>query len=223
MNRGCAATPCRARWSDGGRSALAPCYVGAALSRARANLCGCAAAAAALLASTGCGGGDRRDADAPGGSYRVEVRRASFAPEQHLGQRRTLVISVRNAGDQTIPNLTLTVRGFSDRSRGPRDADLGRELWIVDRAPPGAMTAFEDTWTAGRLDPADTATLRWEVTPVVAGRHELTYEIAPAVAGSGRIELARGGEARGSISVRVTDRPPSARVDPRTGEIRRQE
>lgn len=199
------------------------CYVGAALSRTRANLCGCAAAAAALLAPTGCGGGDRRDADLPGGSYRVEVRRASFAPEQHLAQRSTLVISVRNAGEEAIPNLTLTVRGFSDRSGGPREAELGRDLWIVDRAPAGATTAFEDTWTAGRLDRADTATLRWEVTPVVAGAHELTYEIAPALAGSGRIELARGGEARGTISVRVTDRPIRARVDPRTGAIRRQE
>ena len=191
------------------------------MSRTLANLCGCAAAAAALLA--GCGGGERRDADVPGGTYTVDVARASFAPEQHLAQRAALVISVRNAGEQAIPNLTLTVRGFSDRSSAPREADLGRDLWIVERGPAGAMTAFEDTWTAGRLAPGDTATLRWQVTPVVAGRHELTYEIAPAIAGSGRIERSRGGDARGSISVRVTDEPPRARVDPRTGAVRRRE
>jgi hypothetical protein len=193
------------------------------LSRPRANLCPCAALAAALLAVGGCGGGERSDAPAADGTYTVDVRRASFLPEQRLAQRSALVIAIRNAGEATIPNLTVRVRGFAGRAGGPRDADLGRDLWIVDREPAGTTTAFEDTWAAGRLEPDDTATLRWEVTPVVAGRHALRYEIAPAFAGTGRAQLAGGGAARGSLSVRVTETPATARVDPRTGAVRRQE
>src|SRR3954447_4945867 len=131
------------------------------------NLRACAAAAAAVLAFAGCGGGERRDADAPQGTYRVAVTRAAFPSEQHLAQRSALVIAVRNAGGETIPDLSIVVRGFTDRMGGPRNADPGRDLWIVDRGPAGAATALADTWTAGRLAPGDTATLRWEVTPVV--------------------------------------------------------
>jgi len=194
------------------------------LRRARPNHCACAAAAAATLALAGCGGGEeRRDAGVADRTYTVALERASFLPRQRLAQRNALVISVRNAGERAIPNLTVTVRGFTDRSGGPRDADLGRDLWIVDRPPAGATTAFEDVWAAGRLQPGRTATLRWEVTPVVAGTHELTYEIAPATVGGGRIALPGGAAPRGSLTVHVTGKPARARVDPRTGGVVRQE
>lgn len=150
------------------------------------------------------------------------MERASFLPRQHLAQSTALVIAVRNSGAQPIPNLAVTVRGFDTRSGDPRAADAGRDLWIVDRGPAGARTAFEDTWAAGRLEPGRTAELRWEVTPVVAGTHELTYEIAPAIAGGARLELRSGGRARGSLTVRVTRAPARARVDPPTGRVVRQ-
>ena len=193
--------------------------------RARANLRANATAAALALALAfpGCGGDERRDAGATDRTYTVDVQRAAFLPRQHLAQRNALVLAVRNAGQETIPNLTVTVRGFTDPSGGSRDADLGRDLWIIDRGPRAAATGFQDTWTAGRLAPGHTATLRWEVTPVVAGTHELTYAIAPALAGGGRVELARGGAAEGSLTARVSATPPEARVDPRTGEVRRSE
>ena len=202
---------------------MGPCYVGAAVPTARANLCACAAAAAATLPLAGCGGDERRDAGAPEGVYSVEVKRATFLPRQRLAQRNTLVIAVRNAGEETIPNLVVTLRGLTDGPGGPRGADLGRDLWIVDRAPSEERTAFADTWSAGRLEPDETATLRWDVTPVVAGTHELTYAIAPALTGSARAELAGGGAAQGSLTARVSDTPARARVDPRTGEVLRNE
>jgi hypothetical protein len=176
-----------------------------------------------MLVLGACGGAERRDAGSTAATYTVDVRRASFAPRQHLAQRNALVISIRNTGERTIPDLAVVVRGFAERRSGSRDADAGRDLWIVDRGPDGATTAFEDTWTAGRLEPEQTATLRWQVTPVVAGTHELRYEIAPAVAGRGRVRLAGGAPARGSLTARVADRPAAARVDPRTGAVRRRE
>ncbi|HVF77481.1 MAG TPA: hypothetical protein VNA28_04210 [Solirubrobacteraceae bacterium] len=188
--------------------------------RARANLWACAAATLAVAA---CGGGERRDAGVRASTYTVDVERVSFLPQQRLAQRNALVIAVRNAGEETIPNLTVTVRGFAGRTTGSRDAGLGRDLWIVDQAPGGTTTAFEDTWSAGRLDSGRTAQLRWEVTPVVAGTHKLTYEIAPAVAGSSRLKLRSGERARGSLTVRVSGKPAQARVDPRTGAVQRKE
>ena len=198
-------------------------YVGAALRRAPAILCAPAAAVAATLVLAGCGGAERRDADASDATYTVAVQRASFPERQHLAQRTALVLAVRNTGDRAIPDLVVTVRGFTDRSGGARNADPGRDLWIVDRGPAQAGTALEDTWAAGRLEPGRSATLRWELTPVVAGRHELRYEIAPGLAGAGRAQLAGGDVPRGTLSARVSDTPAKARVDPRTGAVVRDE
>jgi hypothetical protein len=186
------------------------------------NLCVGAAAAAATLAFAGCGD-ERRDAGVPASTYTVALERASFPPEQHLAQRSALVIAVRNGGTEAIPNLVVTVHGFTDRQSGARTSDPTRDLWIIDRGPAGAATAFQDTWAAGRLGPNRTATLRWDVTPVVAGAHKLTFEIAAALAGPARAQLAGGGEPRRSLTVRVAGKPARARVDPRTGGVQRRE
>ena len=209
------------REPSGGGDAL--WYVGAALRRAPAILCAPAAAVAATLGLAGCGGAERRDAGAGAATYTVAVQRASFPAQQHLAQRTALVIAVRNTGDRAIPDLVVTVRGFTDRSGGARNADPGRDLWIVDRAPAEAGTALQDSWSAGRLEPGRSATLRWELTPVVAGRHDVRYEIAPGFAGAARAQLAGGDAPRGTLRARVTDQPAKARVDPRTGAVVREE
>lgn len=192
--------------------------------RVTANLCACAAATVATAAIGACGGDDeRRDADAPRGTYTVDVTRAAFPDVQRLGKQATLVLRVRNPGERPIPNLVVTVRGFRDRAGGSRDADLGRDLWIVDEGPGAAATAFEDTWTAGRLEAGRTATLRWRVTPVVPGTHTVRYAVAPALAGAARARLDGGGRPAGALRVRVRSDPARARVDPRTGAVRRDE
>ncbi len=186
-------------------------------------LCAPAAAVAATLGLAGCGGAERRDAGDADATYTVAVQRASFPAQQQLAQRTALVIAVRNTGDRAIPDLVVTVRGFTDRSGGARDADPSRDLWIVDRAPAEAGTALDDAWSAGRLEPGGSTTLRWELTPVVPGRHALRYEIAPGFAGAARAQLAGGDVPRGTLSARVTDQPAAARVDPRTGAVVRDE
>jgi hypothetical protein len=194
------------------------------LRRATANLCACAAATAATVLLGACGGGERRDAGAPGGTFSVAIARASFPAQQHLAEQSTLELIVRNTGEDAIPELVVTVHGFTDRSGGPRDADLGRDLWIVDDGPGAAATAFEDTWIAGRLEPGRSKTLRWSLTPVVAGTHAVRYELAPSLTGSARVRLARGGAgAGGTLRARVSGAPARARVDPRTGDVRRSE
>jgi hypothetical protein len=189
------------------------------LRRTTANLCACAAASAATVLLGACGGGERRDAGAPDGTYTVAVERSSFPARQRLAKAAALVLTVRNTGEQAISDLVVTVRGFRDRSGGARNADVGRDVWIVDHGPGAQATAFQDTWTAGRLAPGRATTLRWDVTPVVAGTHTLRYEIAPALAGGARAQLGDGGLPTGSLRARITSQPAKARVDPRTGAV----
>jgi len=73
------------------------------------------------------------------------------------------------------------------------------------------------------LSPGERATLRWRVTPIVAGTHALSYSIAPNLQGSARTRLAGGGAPRGTLTVNVAAKPARTRVDPRTGRVVRKE
>jgi hypothetical protein len=179
-------------------------------------------AAALALATAGCGGGERRDADAGDGPYTVDVARAQFPQRQHVGARTTLAVTVRNTGEDTIPALAVTVHGFSERSGDAAQADARSAVWLVDEEPPGATTAIEDTWATGALAPGRATTLRWQVTPVLAGTHKLDYAIAGDLAGGAETRVAGGGRPRGSLTVRVDAKPAQARVDPRTGAVIRE-
>ncbi|HEV7882747.1 MAG TPA: hypothetical protein VGO81_04215, partial [Solirubrobacteraceae bacterium] len=100
--------------------------------------------------------------------------------------------------------------------------DTRNLVWLVDDFPPGSVTAIEDTWATGPLAPGAQVTLRWRVTPVLAGRHALDYAVAADLAGAGRTRLGGGGRPRGTITARVDERPPRTRVDPRTGRVTRE-
>jgi hypothetical protein len=208
----------------GGGRARGLCYVAAAVWSGPANLRASAAVAVAslVLAAAGCGGDERRDAGAGDRAYTVDIARAQFPKRQHLGDNPVFAITVRNAGDTTIPNLVVTLHGFSQRSGDAAQADARELVWLVDDPPPGSVTAVDDAWAAGPLEPGRQVALRWRVTPVLAGSHTLDYALAADLAGAARTRLADGGRPHGSITVRVDDRPPQALVDPRTGRVVRE-
>jgi hypothetical protein len=180
------------------------------------------AAAALAFAATGCGGGERRDAGGNDGPYSIDIVRTQFPARQHLADKPAFVMTVRNTGDTTIPNLVVTLHGFSERSGASTQADARTLVWLLDDEPPGAVTAIEDTWAAGPVAPGKDVTLRWHVTPVLAGTHKVDYAIAPDLAGTAQMSVAGGGHPRGSLTVRVDGRPAQARVDPRTGRVIRE-
>jgi hypothetical protein len=115
-----------------------------------------AAGLAAALAVAGCGSGARQDASEPSGKFPVLVTSASFPSAQRLSQHSHLVISIRNAGSKTIPNLAVTicnvtctyspralqlhegtsVAAFSQYLDQAGLASHSRPVWVVDR-PPG--------------------------------------------------------------------------------------
>lgn len=184
----------------------------------------CGALAAGALAA--CGGGERQDADAQEGTYRVEVTRASFPSDQKLAKKSRLVIAVRNADDETIPNVAVTVRGFERTVEDPRLADQSRPTFVINgepaqigglpesrqQAPRGGDTAYVGTWALGRLRPGETKRFAWNVTAVHAGPYRIEYRVAAGLHGKAQAVLASGEPPRGVFTGVVEDDPPDARI-----------
>ena len=56
----------------------------------------------------GCGG-ERQDADAPTGTFNLDVTDASFPAEQRVAEPSTMRLDVANTGDREVPDLAVTV------------------------------------------------------------------------------------------------------------------
>jgi hypothetical protein len=185
-----------------------------------------AIALAGLIVVTGCGG-ERQDADEPEGEFPVEVVSATFPERQKLAQSSNLVITVRNAGRETIPNIALTVEGFGYRKADPDLADRERPRFAVNgvpveiagfpdsknATPRGCDTAYVDTWACGPLRPDAQATFRWSVTAVQAGPFEIDWRVAAGLGGKAKAVGAGGGPApTGSFAGSISSRPAQTRV-----------
>lgn len=181
-----------------------------------------AIAAAALLAAgalAGCGSGPRQDENEPEGNFPVELSQASFPRAQGLGQTAPFSLAVTNIGDETIPDVALTVDGFANPDAVPGSADPARPLWIVNAGPLGATTAYVNTWTLGALRPGQTRRFTWSVTAAVPGTHTVSYRAGAGLHGKAVAVADGGGVPSGSVTVRVTRRPRETTVDPETNEL----
>jgi hypothetical protein len=179
-----------------------------------------------LFSIGACGGGERQDENEPEGNFRVDVVRASFPKKQSLAQKTALVITLRNADDETVPNIAVTVDGFEFRSQEPDVADPARPRFAVngvpreiggfpeakDTTPPGCETAYVNTWACGPLRPGREKTLRWSVTPVKAGSYDIRWRVAAGLNGKAKAVADGGGAPTGSFSGTVSAAAPKARV-----------
>ncbi|MGH2743420.1 MAG: hypothetical protein ACRDN8_13280 [Thermoleophilaceae bacterium] len=192
---------------------------------ARRNLC--ALTLAGVVAVVGCGGAERQDEDEPEGDFAVEVVRASFPEDQKLAKSSNLLITVRNAGDRTIPNIAVTVDGFNYRKADPELADPERPQFVIngvprdiggfpeskDASPLGCDTAYVNTWACGPLRAGRERSFRWSVTAVKAGEFDIRWRVAAGLDGKAKAVGAGGGEApRGSFTGTVSDEAPEVRV-----------
>src|SRR5688500_7881944 len=153
------------------------------------------------LAFAGCGGGERQDADEPEGNFSVDVVGATFPEKQRLAEQSELRVRVRNADSKAIPNLAVTVNGFSRRSQQQGLADPSRPIWIIDDGPRGGVTAYTNTWALGRVRAGETKEFVWDVTPVKAGNYEVKYRVAAGLDGKAKAVLAGGERPSGSFNV----------------------
>lgn len=175
--------------------------------------------AAALAGVSGCGGsGERQDANEPSGDYPVEITQVKFPPRQGYGETSRLVISVKNTGEEKIPNIAMTVNGFYYRSEQPDVADPARPVWILNLPPANGQTAMVNTWALGSLDPGRVATFVWNLTAVKSGNHRLDYRAAAGLNGKARAVTDTGGVPAGTIAVRITPKPRKSYVLP-NGEV----
>jgi hypothetical protein len=132
---------------------------------------------AASVVAAGCGGGSRQDEDEPKGEFPVEVVSATFPKEQKLAKDSKMEIVVRNAGDEEIPVISVTVEcprspdqgqrsagsggspsgtggqggGFNYRTTFPGVADPSRPQFVVNTIP----TRTPRNYDRGRLDPLE--------------------------------------------------------------------
>src|SRR5215210_6438183 len=182
--------------------------------------------AVCLLALAGCGG-ERQDENEPEGDFPVEVVKASFTEKQKLAKSSDLVVSVRNAGNDTIPNIAITVNGLDVRKEDPDLADPSRPVFALngvqveiagfpeakDASPRGCDTAYVNTWACGPLKPNQEKTFRWSVTAVKAGSFKVDWRVAAGLDGKAKAVAAGGGPApRGRFSGTISDAAPDVRV-----------
>jgi hypothetical protein len=173
----------------------------------------------AVLLAAGCGGPARQDADEPSGEFKVEIVSASFPRAQHIAEPVQLKVRVRNADDETLDNVAVTVEtkpaegqaalAFGQHENNPALADSGRPVWVLDEGPAGGDVASVNTWSAGRLGPGESKELVWKLVASRAGRYTIGYRASPGLTGRAR---AAAGRTSGSFDVRIDDEPVPARV-----------
>lgn len=178
----------------------------------------------------GCGGGARQDADAPSGTFELDVTGATFPAKQHVAGATTLKLEVVNKGDKEVPNLAVVVQtkpttagqssvAFATRSGDTSLQDSARSVWVVDAGPKGGDSAYVDTWAVGPLAPGATKKLEWQVTPVQPGEYTIAWRLAPALVGDVHLD---GGRTQGSFDVTISNKPVPAHVG-KDGEVVRGE
>jgi hypothetical protein len=134
---------------------------------------------------------------------------------------------VRNAGDETVPNVAITVNGLNFRATQPGLADADRPRFVVngipreigglpeakDATPAGCDTAYVNTWACGRLKPGAERTFVWSVTAVKAGPYAVAWRVGAGLNGKAKAVAAGGGPApSGSFSGTVSRAAPEVRV-----------
>jgi hypothetical protein len=133
------------------------------------------AAVAIAVGITACGGGERQDATEPSGNFAVQIVKAKFPNHQRLAEVSDLQLEIKNVGDDTVPNLAVTINtvaqgqrnlkspatstgsgqgSFNIRVDEPNLASPFRPVWILEEHYPKLITP---DYTLKNLDKAPTA------------------------------------------------------------------
>jgi len=186
-------------------------------------------AVAALLAACG---EESSDSNEKAGTYRIDVVHSSFPPEQRLGQTSLMRLGFRNAGDQTVPTLTVTISiggkqgaesslPFAIRDPQPGLAQGDRPVWVLSETyprfagssePGGASTSNRKTFALGPLKPGATATAIWKLSAVKAGRWTIAYRVGAGLGEQVKAETASGGQPGGTFIAEITSALPETEV-----------
>lgn len=185
------------------------------------------------LGLSACGGSEeRQDESEPSGEYPVDVVSSKFPLSQRLAETTDLELGIENTGDETIPNLAVTIftdegaaGSFSVREDNPALANPNRPVWILENkfpqiegepAPEGSSpgtVSQTNTFGFGELPAGERMELVWKLTPVKSGTYTVNYELAAGLYGKAKAIDSSGAQPKGKFSVTITDKPPQARVN----------
>ena len=182
------------------------------------------------------GGGDPQDASEPEGDFPVELVTSKFPTRQRLAEATNLVIGVENTGEETIPNLAVTIStagegsdtaagSFSIREDNPALANPNRPVWILENkfpriegepAPEGSSpgsVAQTNTFGFGELPAGERLEMDWKLTPVKSGTYTINYEVSAGLYGNAKAVTSDGSPPEGKFVVTISDVPPTASVN----------
>ncbi len=156
------------------------------------------------LGLAACGSGTPQDADEPSGEFPAQVSKASFPHHQVLANATNLELAIENAGQQTIPDLAVTIHtgkikagvtatgtgqgSFSIRLNNPSLANPNRPVWILENQYPKLLTPglkakdIHRAPSAG-AEAAQTDTFQFGALPAGESRH-IVWHLTPVMAGS---------------------------------------
>ncbi len=95
-----------------------------------------------LAAGVASCGGTRQDANEPEGNFPVSIVSADFPSNQKLAENANLTLAVENSGDQTIPNLAITIFTSSNTSTGESTTTTGTTSTNTTADLPQAQGSF---------------------------------------------------------------------------------
>ena len=122
---------------------------------AKATIATGTAALALAWGVSACGGGERQDVTEPSGNFPVEVAKAKFPERQQLVETSDLELEINNVGDETIPDLAVTIyttltptptgepkaaTRSTFASTSPNLAEPYRPVWILEDKFPKLIT-----------------------------------------------------------------------------------
>jgi hypothetical protein len=197
------------------------------------------AVALTALGIASCGGGERQDADEPEGDFPVQIVSADFPSNQQLAQNTNLTLSVANTGDQTIPDLAITIfttadagtsetassntgttgtaqefptaqGSFSVRSEQEGLAIPFRPVWILEEGFP----KLAGQTAPGGAEAAQTNTFSFGALEPNQNR-EMVWNVTPVQPGTYTVHyrVADGSVPEGEFVVRISSAPPQTRVN----------
>jgi hypothetical protein len=187
---------------------------------------------------------ERQDADEPAGEFPVNVTEARFPTNQRLAQTSDLRLAIENIGEETVPDLAVTIYTGDEKAGGPFDvpsdqpglADPNRPVWILESEYPKLLTAGQDpdeldqaptagaeaaqtnTFSFGPLPPGESKDIVWRVTPVQPDTYTVHYEVAAGLQGKAKAVTGDGSPVEGEFVVTITDKPPKTCVSD-SGEV----
>jgi hypothetical protein len=161
------------------------------------------AALALTWGVSACGGGERQDVTEPSGNFPVQVAKAKFPKRQQLVETSDVQLKIKNVGDQTIPDLAVTIytrpaptaksepkggSSFDIRVDQPGLANPNRPVWILEQGYPKLITpgvTLKNLATAPAVGAAAAQTDTFQFGAVRSGESkDIVWRVTPVRAGT---------------------------------------